>query len=322
MESYLFAEKLRGDKSIKIVCRTLKELYLKRLEMKALKADNKEIASFTGCGNIEAKQGGIEPMKLFDSHCHLDDKVYYKDMDEVLKRADEAGVKKIMLVGITEENSQVILKMAESDPVFYSSVGIHPHDAAQCSEVAIENLKQLAKNSRVKAWGETGLDFNRMHSPKEVQEKCFAKQIEAAVELDLPLIFHERDSEGRFLEIVDYYCRNQSVKGVVHCFSGNRAEMNAYLELGLYIGITGILTIKKRGADLRELVKDIPAKRLLIETDAPYLTPAPQKNKTRRNEPAFVKLTLMKLAEVRNDTPERLSEILWDNTCRLYCIDE
>lgn len=261
-------------------------------------------------------------MKLFDSHCHLDDKSYKNDMDKVLERADEAGVKKIMLVGITEENSRTLVKMAESNPVFYSSVGIHPHDASAFSDEALANLKELATSSFVKAWGEIGLDFNRMHSPKEAQERCFIKQIEAAVELDLPLIFHERDSEGRFLEIIKDYSRNVSLKGVVHCFSGNYAEMKAYLKLGLYIGITGIITIKTRGADLRKLVKEIPVNRLLIETDAPYLTPAPHKNKTRRNEPAFVKASLMKLAEVRNDNPDELSEIIWDNTCSLYKIED
>ncbi len=260
-------------------------------------------------------------MRLFDSHCHLDDKSYRKDMDEVLKRADEAGVKKIMLVGITEKNSGQLIQMAETAPVFCSSVGIHPHDAASCSEDAILNLKKLAGNLVVKAWGETGLDFNRMYSPKEIQEKWFSRQIETALELDLPLIFHERESGGRFLDIVKSYSADSAVEGVVHCFSGNLEEMKAYIDLGLYIGITGILTIKTRGEELRQLVTDIPSDRLLVETDAPYLTPAPQKNKTRRNEPAFVKSTLLKLAEVRNEKPETLAEQIWQNTCKLYRID-
>ncbi len=261
-------------------------------------------------------------MKLFDSHCHLDDKSFEKDMDAVLNRADEAGVKKIMLVGITEKNSGQLIKMAENKPVFYTSVGIHPHDAASCSETAITNLKKLADNPVVKAWGETGLDFNRMFSPQEVQEKWFSRQIESAVELNLPLIFHERESNGRFLDIVKSYCSKIPLNGVVHCFSGNHDEMKAYLDLGLYIGVTGILTIKSRGKDLRDYVKDIPADRLLVETDAPYLTPAPQKNKTRRNEPAFVKSTLLRLAEVRGETPEALAAQIWENTCRFYSIDD
>lgn len=262
-------------------------------------------------------------MKLFDSHCHLDDRSYRNDMDSVLERAAAADVKKIMLVGITEKNSIKLVEMAEQNPVFYTSVGIHPHDAASCSDAAIVRLKKIAASPVVKAWGETGLDFNRMFSPKDIQEKWFEKQVEAALDLNLPLIFHERDSKGRFLEMLRHFMNNNSsLGGVVHCFSGSRSEMETYLDLGLHIGITGILTIKTRGSDLRKYVKDIPIDRLLIETDAPYLTPAPQKNKTRRNEPAFVRSTLLKLAEVRNEKPEELSAKIWENTCGLYGIND
>jgi TatD DNase family protein len=260
-------------------------------------------------------------MKLFDSHCHLDDSSYNKDFSQVLERAQEAGVSAIMLVGITEKNSAQLVSMAEADPRFYCSVGIHPHDASQASEQALASLKQLAGSPKVKAWGETGLDFTRMHSPQAVQERWFERQMQAAAELDLPLIFHERDSGGRFLELVTSHSKQADLRGVVHCFSGNTDEMRAYLDLGLYIGITGILTIAKRGEQLREQVISVPDDRLLIETDAPYLTPAPMKNKTRRNEPAFVRATFMKLAELRNDDPERLAEVIWQNTLNIYGIE-
>jgi TatD DNase family protein len=202
----------------------------------------------------------------------------------------------------------------------YASVGIHPHTAASCSEETIQYLKQLSQDAKVRAWGETGLDFNRMYSPKADQEKWFIRQIQTAEELELPLIFHERDSSGRFLDILKATYSHNNKKGVVHCFSGNRTELLAYLNLGLYIGITGILTIKERGAELRRLVQYIPADRLLIETDAPYLTPAPQKNKTRRNEPAFVKSVLLKLANVRKEDPVELARIILNNTHRLFDI--
>ena len=159
-----------------------------------------------------------------------------------------------------------------------------------------------------------------MYSPRQDQEKWFIRQLEIARELDLPLIFHERDSKGRFFEILSSHCP-PDLKGVVHCFSGNRNELERYLDFGLYIGITGILTIKTRGAELRRLVTGIPAERLLVETDAPYLTPAPEKNRTRRNEPAFVKSVLLKLAQVRDEGPEDLAEIIWTNTCSLYGIE-
>jgi len=158
-----------------------------------------------------------------------------------------------------------------------------------------------------------------MHSPKEDQEKWFIRQIEIADELNLPIIFHERDSEGRFLEILELY-HNRIKKGVVHCFSGTKAELVHYLDMGYFIGITGILTIKSRGEDLRKLVPLIPEDRLLIETDAPYLTPTPEKNRIRRNEPAFVRSVLIKLADVVGKDPEVLSKQVWKNTCELYDI--
>lgn len=258
-------------------------------------------------------------MKLFDSHCHLDDRSYVKDLNEVGKRAVRAGVDSIMIVGVDLKTSRRAVELTERQKGYYASVGVHPHDARHCTEKTLRDLMGLAKHSKVRAWGETGLDFNRMYSPREDQEKWFQRQLEIARELDLPLIFHERDSEGRFLEIIRKKMGSE-IDGVVHCFSGDRKELDQYLELGLHIGITGILTIKKRGAGLRELAAQIPDSKILIETDAPYLTPAPEKNRVRRNEPAFVKSVLLKLAEIRGQDPEALSQIIWENTCRLYRI--
>lgn len=260
-------------------------------------------------------------MKLFDSHCHIDDKVFNKDFDGVMDRADKAGVKLVMIVGINKKSSQKAVMIAESVKGCYASTGIHPHDAKKSTDADLQFLIKLASSSNVRAWGETGLDFNRMHSSKQDQENCFLKQLDIAVELNLPLIFHERDSNGRFLQIVKDTCLQKEIKGVVHCFSGSEDELKSYLDLGLYIGITGIITIKKRGKDLRKLAKIIPSDRLLIETDAPYLTPSPEKNRTRRNEPAFLKHTMLQLAETRKENSEQLSETIWRNTCLFYDID-
>ncbi len=257
-------------------------------------------------------------MRLFDSHCHLTDRTFEKDFDNVLKRCRENNVEAIMLVGIGVKDSKKAVAMADGHKKFYASVGIHPHDAKGASEQALKNLKNLAENKKVKAWGEIGLDFNRMFSPQNIQEKWFLRQMEIANELNLPLIFHERDTNGRFLEMLRSY--KDRINGVVHCFSGSKKELKGYLDLGLYIGITGILTIKTRGEALRSLVKYIPKERILIETDAPYLTPAPQKNKTRRNEPAFVASTFFRLARVLEDSPEKLAEIIWENTTKLFDI--
>ncbi len=198
---------------------------------------------------------------------------------------------------------------------------MHPHYAKQCSDEIIEEFKRLARHESIRAWGETGLDFNRMHSPKADQEKWFLRQIEAADELNLPMIFHERDSEGRFLEILESM-GHRECRGVVHCFSGTKQEMFRYLDLGCHIGLTGILTIQQRGKILRELAVQIPEERLVIETDAPYLTPTPMKNKVRRNEPAFVRYVLLKLAEIKGVDVQILADAIWNNTCQLYRTNE
>ena len=187
-------------------------------------------------------------------------------------------------------------------------------------EETLTHLTALASDPKVVAWGEIGLDFNRMHSSRKDQERWLIRQLEIAETLDLPLIFHERDSHGRLLEILETTA-SKSRPAVVHCFSGTGAELDRYLEMGFYIGITGIVTVSKRGNPLRQMIPSIPADRLLIETDAPYLTPTPQRNKYRRNEPAFVREVLFKVAEVRKEDPAALAEQIWDNTCRLFRID-
>lgn len=259
-------------------------------------------------------------MKIFDSHCHLDDKSFRKDIDSVIKRANDNGIIRMMTIGINGKTSAQAVSLAQSQDGIYASVGVHPHDVKNCNDSILQDLKNLARNEKVRAWGEIGLDFNRMYSPRQDQEQWFEKQLDIADKLDLPMIFHERDSNGRFLEILKNH-NSTVMNGVVHCFSGNQNELDQYLSLGLHIGITGILTIKSRGAQLRKLVTGIPTDRLLVETDAPYLVPAPEKNHTRRNEPAFVKSVLLKLAEVKDEDPEDLAHTIWDSTCRFYNLE-
>jgi TatD DNase family protein len=256
-------------------------------------------------------------MKIFDSHCHIDDPSFQKDMRAVLKRATEADVAAMLIAAVDRKSSQRAVALARKYPQIYASVGLHPHDAKNGDEDLLKALKELSSHAKVCAWGEIGLDFNRMYSPREDQERWFLRQLEMADALELPLIFHERDSQGRFLELLKSH-PNPRRKGVVHCFSGNHKELKAYLDLGFYIGITGILTIKKRGNTLRNLVPQMPEDRILVETDAPYLTPAPQKNRIRRNEPAFVRSVLLHLAQVMGRDPEDLAPSIWNNTCRLF----
>lgn len=256
-------------------------------------------------------------MNIFDSHCHLDFKDYDPDRETVLARAAKAEVKRVMIVGTDQASCAKAVHLAHTLPGCYASVGIHPHDAQTGSDTLIQELKSLAAKPRVRAWGEIGLDFNRMFSPQKDQEHWFRRQLNTALEMKLPVIFHERDSKGRFLELLREIAPN-GLEGVVHCFSGNAAELKGYLDLGLHIGITGIVTIKKRGAPLRELIPQIPNGRILVETDAPFLTPTPERNRHRRNEPAFVRTVLYKVAEVKQMDPAQLAPIIWENTCRLF----
>ena len=258
-------------------------------------------------------------MDIFDSHCHLDFKDYDRDRDAVLAQALSAEVRRIMIVGTDETSSSKAVRLARTLPGCYASVGVHPHDAQHCTENGIDQLKALAAESRVRAWGELGLDFNRMFSPQKDQEHWFERQLEEALALKLPVILHERDSQGRLLDMLQSLAP-QGLDGVVHCFSGNGAELKGYLDLGLNIGITGIVTIKKRGASLRELIPQIPDNCILVETDAPFLTPTPERNRHRRNEPAFVRRVLFKVAQVKGVAPETLAPIVWQNTCRLFRI--
>lgn len=256
-------------------------------------------------------------MRLFDSHCHLDDRAYDNDLESVVERARTAGLMAMMVVGTGVASSQRAVRIANQFDGVYASVGVHPHDAKQCDETQLNRLRQLAGDVKVKAWGEIGLDFNRMFSPPEDQEQWFCRQLDTSGELGLPVIFHERDTRGRFLELLTAHWQPHR-SGVVHCFSGSVPELDAYLDLGLYVGITGIVTIKSRGRQLRDMIGRIPTERLVVETDAPYLTPTPERNKHRRNEPAFVRTVLLKLAQVRETDAARLAAAVWANTCRLY----
>lgn len=258
-------------------------------------------------------------MKIFDSHCHLNDDAFADDLPQVLARMSENEVRAAMIVGIDEACGRRAVALAEQCEGCWASVGVHPHDTAACSESMLARIKALTASPKVRAWGEIGLDFNRMHSPRADQERWFVRQLEIASELNLPIILHERDSGGRLLELLRAH-HWIGRRGVVHCFSGIAPELDQYLEMGFYIGITGIVTLAARGRDLRAMVPQIPIDRLLVETDAPYLTPTPERNRHRRNEPAFVRTVLFKVAEVRQEAPETLAPVIWDNTCRLFGI--
>lgn len=225
-------------------------------------------------------------MRLFDIGANLTHASFRDDLAEVLARAREAGVAHIVLTGTTVAESRAAAGLAETFDL-HATAGVHPHHARECGPDTLAALRDLASHPRVVALGECGLDFNRNYAPHPDQEKWFVAQLELALELGKPLFLHSRDAYPRFSDIL----RSHAVKkAVAHCFTGGREELHAYLELGLYIGITGWICDERRGRHLLELVREIPPERLLLETDAPYLTPRDlhPPPRARRNEPAFL----------------------------------
>ena len=250
-------------------------------------------------------------MPLVDIGANLTHTSFRDDLGAVLARATEHGVAQIVVTGTTVEESRRAAALAEAHGL-HATAGVHPHHARECDGTTIPALREIAAHPRVVAIGECGLDFNRNYSPHPSQEKWFVSQLELAAELGKPLFLHSRDAHPRFAEIL----RNLRIgKAVAHCFTGEAAELRAYLDLGLYIGITGWICDERRGRHLVELVKDIPQDRLLLETDSPYLTPRdlhPQP-KARRNEPAHLPHILRAVARARGEAPEALAEVTTRN---------
>jgi TatD DNase family protein len=250
-------------------------------------------------------------MQLVDIGANLTHTSFRDDLDAVLERARAHGVAHIVVTGTSVEESRRAAALADAHGVF-ATAGVHPHHARDCDETTIDALREIAAHPRIVAIGECGLDFNRNYSPHPSQEKWFVAQLELAADLGKPLFLHSRDAHPRFAEIL----RNLRVgKGVAHCFTGEGPELRAYLDLGLHIGITGWICDERRGRHLLELVKEIPADRLLLETDSPYLTPRdlhPQP-KARRNEPAHLPHILRAVARARGETPEALAAATTQN---------
>ena len=223
---------------------------------------------------------------MIDIGANLTHASFHGDLDAVVARARGAGVSPLVGTGTTVLESRMAAEIADRFEL-YATAGIHPHHARDCGPETIEGLRKLARHPRVVAIGECGLDFNRNYSPHPDQEKGFVAQIELALELGKPLFLHSRDAHPRLSQILAHYKIHDAV---AHCFTGERDELRAYLDLDLHVGITGWICDERRGRHLVELVREIPRERLLVETDAPYLTPRdlrPQP-KARRNEPAFL----------------------------------
>ena len=236
---------------------------------------------------------------LIDIGANLSHKAFSADLEQVIERARGAGVTTIVVTGTSVSASRAAVALASGRaPALYATAGVHPHDASSFDERTLEELRTLAADPAVRALGECGLDYNRNFSPRAAQLHAFEAQLELAAELKLPVFLHDREAHEDMLAVLRRY-RDRISGAVVHCFTGERHELHAYLDLDLHIGITGWICDERRGLHLRELVRDIPADRLMLETDAPYLLPRTLKPApaNRRNEPAFLPLVLQTVAE-------------------------
>ena len=252
---------------------------------------------------------------LVDSHCHLDFPEFAEDFENIMSRAAEANVGLMLTICTHLSRFPRVLAVAERFDNVYCSVGIHPHEAGEETEVTAEQLVELAKHPKVIGFGETGLDYYYEHSPREAQKRSFRAHIEAARIAQLPIIIHTRDADDDTIAILEEEMGKGTFPGLVHCFSSSRALGERAVELGLYISLSGILTFKK-SEDLRDIARDLPLEKLLVETDSPFLAPIPHRGK--RCEPAFVAQTAAVLAEIKGLSPAALADVTTDNFFSLF----
>jgi TatD DNase family protein len=252
---------------------------------------------------------------LVDSHCHLDFPEFAEDFEQIMSRAAEANVGLMLTICTHLSRFPRVLAVAERFDNVYCSVGIHPHEAGEETEVTAEQLIELAKHPKVVGFGETGLDYFYEHSPREAQKKSFRAHIEAARIAQLPIIIHTRDADEDTAAILEEEMEKGTFPGLVHCFSSGRALGEKAVELGLYLSLSGILTFKK-SEDLRAIAADMPLEKLLVETDSPFLAPMPHRGK--RCEPAFVAQTAAVLADLKGMSPAALADVTTDNFFSLF----
>lgn len=246
---------------------------------------------------------------LIDSHCHLDFADFGAEREEVIERARRAGVAGMLTICTKVTEFDAVRALAESHDDIWCSVGIHPHEAADQPEA---DLVALSQHPKVVGIGECGLDFYYEHSPRAVQERVFRTHCAAARATGLPLIVHTREADAQTARILE---EERPPSAVLHCFSSGRALAEKALSLGYYISFSGIVTFRN-AESLREIARDVPLDRMLVETDAPYLAPVPKRG--RRNEPAFVVHTAARLAELKGVPPEALAEATTANFFRLF----
>lgn len=254
---------------------------------------------------------------LFDSHAHLDASQFDKDRSQVIERARENGVAFIMNPGADYASSVAALELAKTYDFIYAAVGVHPHDAETVTPDLMKKLEELARHEKVRAIGEIGLDYYRDLSPRSIQKTVFREQIQLAKRLGLPIIIHDRDANQDVLELLKLESAFDT--GVLmHCFSGSHELAVQYVKLGAFISIAGPVTFKNARKTV-EVVERIGLDRLMIETDAPYLTPEP--NRGKRNEPAYVRHTCSKIASILNVSEESVAQKTLENAKIFFSIE-
>lgn len=269
-------------------------------------------------------------MKLTDTHCHLDYHKFDADRADVIRRANESGVIRILVPGLHHKSSEEAVKLAESHPNVYAAVGFHPTDLDEFSESAFQRVKELASHPKVVAIGEIGIDYYWVKEPEKraFQREALRRQLQFAQEANKPVIIHMREENDAWfgqasidlLEILTEWQRGLSGRlaeqpGVLHSFNGNLETAQKGLALNFYIGITGPVTYKN-AEEKRDIIRQLPITKLLIETDAPFLTPAPFRGK--RNEPAFVSHIADKIAEIHSKSPAEIAAVTTANAARLF----
>ncbi|PLX39458.1 MAG: LuxR family transcriptional regulator [Hyphomicrobiales bacterium] len=252
---------------------------------------------------------------LVDSHCHLDFPDFAEELDEVVARATEAGVGRMVTICTRVKQFDKILAVAERFDTIFCSVGTHPHNAAEETDVTSDILVRMAEHPKVVAIGEAGLDYFYDHSPREVQQRQFREHIHAARETGLPLVIHSRDADDDMIAMLREESEEGAFPALLHCFSSTRELALAAVELGHYVSFSGILTFKKAD-ELRAVAAELPADRLLVETDAPYLAPVPKRGS--RNEPAYVAHTASVLADVRGVDTAEIATLTTGNFYRIF----
>lgn len=252
---------------------------------------------------------------LVDSHCHLDFLDFGDELPEIVARAGRAGISHMLTISTHISRFERVRALAERYPNIFCTVGIHPHEAATEAEISADDLAALAGHPKVVGIGETGLDFYYEHSPRDVQERQFRTHIEVSRRLDLPLIVHTRDADDDTVRVIEDEYAKGAFPGLIHCFSASADLALRMVDIGFYISFSGILTFKKAD-ELRAVAAELPAERILVETDSPYLAPVPKRGK--RNEPAYTAFTAQTLADVRGVSAAEIARLTSDNFFRLF----